>query len=107
MKTIKQRAKKHLAETMAAIVKRATMGRNITFQDIATPSIKGHEITTIRRAIIHAAASSGITAYDIARVLNLGYCNCASILVHKADKMYQTCADFRKIADRAYNNQQK
>lgn len=91
---------------MAAIVKRATFGRNISFDDIANPSIKGREIRTIRRAIIHAAASSGITAYDIARVLNLGYCN-ATLLVHKADKMYQTCADFRKIADRAYNNQHK
>lgn len=101
MKTIKQRAKKHMAETMAAIVQRATASKSISFQDISTPSVKSQEITTIRLAIIHAAASSGITGYDIARMLNLGYCN-ACLLIKKADKMYFNCDHFKWLADAAY-----
>ena len=101
MTTIKQRAKKHLAETMAAIVKRATTGRNVSFADITTPSVKGEEINSVRLAIIHAAASSGITSANIARVLNLGRVN-ATLLVKKADCMYTNNKAFRDSADLAY-----
>ena len=103
MTTIKQRAKKHLAETMAGIVKRATTGRNISFADITTPWLKGNEITAVRLAIIHAAASSGITSANIARGLNLGRVN-ATLLVKKADCMYSNNEAFRDSADLAYQS---